>query len=409
MQSGTHDIAFGDGSLINVTSYGRPLFTIETDTFNMLFKNTQLYNSEEILAVRQHLCVPIGQLKKLCTKADFPYPLLLVNSEYARKVADDYEKRIYSGIDRATVSIACRDEINLADISLILRDIVHKQEVFNKIHKWNNCDIPGALCRKECSSLEVEEKVHFLKKLINYDTDIVLARKNKKEAFDYLSEMLANHHVYVSLYGRLSSPQSLPKSNFSGIAVNNKKCPFLFVKTNSDNYGADLWGRRIFTTVLLLFCLALKRNGPVAINGHQGDSIDDDLYSMTEEFLMPRVFLSDMTISDIDELMSVSNRYKVSSSAMVMRLARMGRISVDDKRAMLDDLEKDFNRSKSFNGSKSSERQQRELSYYSNRHYIKVVSEAVLAGSIDRRVAESVVCGKKGKIGASSLDGWVDA
>lgn len=396
------------GSLLGVTSYGKLLFTVELGTFNALFKNTQLHNDDKVQAARQNLCIPISQLKALCIKADFPYPLLLVDPKYAREISDDYEKRIYAGTDRKTVSIACRDEVNLADISLILRDVVHKQEVFNKIHKWNDCDIAGVLCRKEYSSLSMEEKVHALKDLVNYDTNVVMAKKNKREAFDYLVEALSNHHVYVSLYGRLSSPQSLPRSNFSGIAVNNKKCPFLFVKTNSDNQGADLWGRRIFTTVLLLLCLALKRNGPVAIGGFQNNSIDDDLYIMAEEFLMPQALLSDVIISSIGELIDMSNKYKVSPSAMVMRLARMNKISADDKGAMLDALEKDFNQSRGFKGSKSPERQRYELSYYSNRHYIRIISEAVLAGSINRGVAESVVCGRKGKTEASSLDGWVD-
>ena len=90
------------------------------------------------------------------------------------------EKRIYAGTGRETVSIACRDKVNLADISLILRDIVHKQEVFNKIYKWNDCDIAGVLCRKECSSLSMEEKVHTLKELVSYDTNVVMAKKNKR-------------------------------------------------------------------------------------------------------------------------------------------------------------------------------------------------------------------------------------
>lgn len=394
--------------LISVTFNGVQLFTVKLDTFNILFKNTQLHNNDKIQEVRQNLRISISELKKLCVRANFPYPLLLVDSTYAREISCNYEKRVYAGTDRTTVSIACRDKVNLADISLILRDIAHKQEVFNKIHKWDDCDVAGALCRKEYNLLSMEEKIHALKELINYDTSVIIAKSNKREAFDYLSEVLSNHHIYVSLYGRLSSPQILPKSNFSGIAVNNKKCPFLFVKTNSDNQGTDLWGRRIFTTVLLLLCLALKRNGPVAIGGFQDNSIDDDLYVMAEEFLMPRTLLSDVAISDIDELKDISNMYKVSPSAMVMRLARMNKISTDDKSAILDALEKDFDKTKGFNRSKSPERQRRELSYYSNQHYIRVISEAVLTGGIAREVAESVVCGRKGKIEASSLDGWVD-
>lgn len=394
--------------LISVTFNGVQLFTVKLDTFNILFKNTQLHNNDKIQEVRQNLRISISELKELCVRANFPYPLLLVDSTYAREISCNYEKRVYAGTDRTTVSIACRDKVNLADISLILRDIAHKQEVFNKIHKWDDCDVAGALCRKEYNLLSMEEKIHALKELINYDTSVIIAKSNKREAFDYLSEVLSNHHIYVSLYGRLSSPQILPKSNFSGIAVNNKKCPFLFVKTNSDNQGTDLWGRRIFTTVLLLLCLALKRNGPVAIGGFQDNSIDDDLYVMAEEFLMPRTLLSDVAISDIDELKDISNMYKVSPSAMVMRLARMNKISTDDKSAILDALEKDFDKTKGFNRSKSPERQRRELSYYSNQHYIRVISEAVLTGGIAREVAESVVCGRKGKIEASSLDGWVD-
>ena len=394
--------------LISVTFNGAQLFTVKLDTFNILFKNTQLHNNDKIQEVRQNLRISISELKELCVRANFPYPLLLVDSTYAREISCNYEKRVYAGTDRATVSIACRDEVNLADISLILRDIAHKQEVFNKIHKWDDCDVAGALCRKEYNLLSMEEKIHALKELINYDTSVVITKSNKREAFDYLSEVLSNHHIYVSLYGRLSSPQILPKSNFSGIAVNNKKCPFLFVKTNSDNQGTDLWGRRIFTTVLLLLCLALKRNGPVAIGGFQDNSIDDDLYVMAEEFLMPRTLLFDVAISDIDELKDISNMYKVSPSAMAMRLARMNKISTDDKSAILDALEKDFDKTKGFNRSKYPERQRRELSYYSNQHYIRVISEAVLTGGIAREVAESVVCGRKGKIEASSLDGWVD-
>ena len=87
------------------------------------------------------MLISIRKLKELCTKANFLYPLLLVDSAYVREISYNYEKRVYAGTDRATVSIACGNEINLADISLILRDIAHKQEVFNKIHKRDDCDV----------------------------------------------------------------------------------------------------------------------------------------------------------------------------------------------------------------------------------------------------------------------------
>lgn len=111
------------------------------DTFNILFKDTQLHNNDKIQEVRQNLLISIRKLKELCVKANFLCPFLLVDSAYVREISYNYEKRAYAGTDRTTVSIACGDEVDLADISLILRDIAHKQEVFNKIHKRDDCDV----------------------------------------------------------------------------------------------------------------------------------------------------------------------------------------------------------------------------------------------------------------------------
>ena len=109
------------------------LFLIPGEVFELVFLHTIARNDRRYAEAIQKERISIVNLKKLCNKAQVPYPLLLATPNRVKKVINYYEKAVFSDVNiNNKVSISARGSIDLADISLVLRDIHRKREYLRK-------------------------------------------------------------------------------------------------------------------------------------------------------------------------------------------------------------------------------------------------------------------------------------
>lgn len=395
-----------DSKKIIVKSIGGQIFSVDVDVFTTLLDFTVVCNDRLAVDAVNNGYISLSDLKSLFRRADVPYPLVFVDLAYAKSIVDKYKSSIFKVVSRDSVSVASRGQVDIRDISLIIKDIVRKQDALTRLNRGSMCEIPRILLKSEFRGMSLANKANYLRGMVGYDIDTVCDIKGKQVAFDYLSDRLAAKNVFISVYGRSASPQYVrDDGGFSGIAVSNKHYPFLFVRTCDDGMSTESWGRRMFTAVLLLFCLALRKNGPVTVDGIAADNANDELYVLVEEFMVPSEYLKNTSVESLERVMDLANKFKISPTAMVMRLARLGIITLRDKEQYLSDLKCDYDRRSRNRFYRPNVA--RELSYYNNPHCIAIVSDAVKAKKIDIGRARGLLCYRKGSFGdLTSLSGW---
>lgn len=370
------------------------LFLIPGEVFELVFLHTIARNDRRYAEAIQKERISIVNLKKLCNKAQVPYPLLLATPNRVKKVINYYEKAVFSDVNiNNKVSISARGSIDLADISLVLRDIHRKREYLRKKINSDN-KIRGIL---KNISHSTERQVEYLRTVIDFKLVKYRKYKRKEEAFQYLVDCLADKNIFVTLYVHQQCPQTIDKQlDFSGIAISDKKAPFLFVKTPGDSRGMELWGRRTFTVVLLLICLAKGKNGPISMKGFAKQLIDNDLYIVAEEFLLPEKEFVSNTVDGYYDIKQLANLYKVSPSAVVMRAFRFNMIDEIDKQSYLSSLVQEFYKAKDGKGYRDRSTLERKIIKYNNPKVTRIIVEDFMSKRINENRAQNLLCYRKG-------------
>ena len=214
------------------------MLIVNSAVFEILFDHTIVRRHPKISQA-----LDTGQMKfehfiYLTRRAEVPFPLFTADIAYVKSVIRDYERVIFYGVSKDNVSLATRGTISLADISLIIKDITRKQSFLkDRINSENQ--ISGLLKRINGTVIERSEA---LRSVIGYDHQIVWTHKTKEESFNYLLNLLADQNIYISIYAHNQCPQTIDKSlNFSGIAINDKKCPYFYTasgKTSARRPGS---------------------------------------------------------------------------------------------------------------------------------------------------------------------------
>lgn len=224
----------------------------------------------------------------------------------------------------------------MSDISLILKDITRKQNYLKKEIEENNT----ILSRFYHASKSIIDQAQEIRQITGYEITQVFDY-SKEKSFMLLDNGLSKLNVFISLHVHNYSPQNISsKLQFSGIAISDKKCPFLFIKAGDNDSKIELWGRRLFTAALLLSCLLHSDCRPVTMDGGCRDLITNHHYQFAEEFLMPESYFKEEICSSLIEVDQLARKYSVSPSAIVMRLFRLDKINEETKDAYLTDLNK---------------------------------------------------------------------
>lgn len=377
---------------INVIKNRNTLFTIDSEVFFSLFDNTIVRRRNKFFDAVSRGSIVYDDFIELSRKGEVPYPLFLLQKQYVDKIVEDFRKKVYFGVSKDQLSISSRGDITLADISLILKDITRKQNYFKK-HITKSNDVAKKYTQ---SKMSISEKAEEIRDIIGYDINNIF-QLNKEESFNTLDNGLSAHCVYISLYAHNYSPQTIEKSlQFSGIAINDKKCPFLFIKAGDNDSRIEPWGRRLFTAALLLSCLLHGDCRPVTMDGNCKELINDKHYLFAEEFLMPESIFKKEICESITDTYLIATKYSVSPAAVVMRLFRLGIICDDAKVEYLNELSDKWCKLTSKKGGGQGISLEKGINRYNNRAVVDFIVREYKSKKINLYEARNLLCYKKG-------------
>lgn len=378
---------------INVKRNRAVIFRIDKEVFILLVENTIMHRSKDYLYALESEDIRFRDFIELSRKGEIPYPLFFLEIQFVKRIVEEYKKKVFFGVSKDQLSISTRGDLVLADISLILKDITRKQN-FIKKSVLNDNAISGKYNR---TTKSIVSQASEIRELLGYNIGVV-EKLNKEKTFSLLDKGLADQNVYISIYVHNYSPQTIANAlQFSGVAINDKKCPFLFIKAGDNDSSIELWGRRLFTAALLLSCLLHNDCRPVTMDSRCGALINNDHYLFAEEFLMPTIIFQNETCSSIDELYSLSCKYSVSPSAILMRLFRLDKVKLEEKDRYFDILQKSWSEiiANKQHGKKISA--ETAIKRYNNRAFVEFVIRKHAVKDISLREARNLLCYQKGE------------
>lgn len=216
--------------------------------------------------------------------------------------------------------MAGRGNVNIWDISLIVKDI-RKRQIFLANH---NKDVPENPLLHMRSESDIQLHAEKIVDVLNLDMNRFRQYKNKNGAYRFLVDSVERANILVSRGQKGAMPQTVKDDvRFSGIAIRHKKFPAMFLYAKDESVVMDPAGRRIFTIMLLLVCMSLKRFLPVSYDSTFEKPIETREYMIAEEILMPRSALEGVTVGSMDDVCNLSNIFKVTPSMVLMRLKRL--------------------------------------------------------------------------------------
>lgn len=382
------------------------LFNLDKEVFSLLFNHTIARRNRKFDLALETNVIKIEDFISLSRSAEVPYPLFFLDKPSIESIIHDYEKKVYFGVSKDQISIATRGDIALADISLVIKDITRKQGYLRKVITDESA-IPGMLMKSKASIVEKVTQVSGLVGFMQEDIE----QLSKEKTYNYLSGLLSKLNIFVSLYTDHYTPQRIDKSlKFSGIAIYDKKCPFLFIKAGDSDSAIEPWGRRTFTLALLLSALCHGDYGPVSLEGKSRDltELSDRHFIFAEEFLMPKAIFESEIIDSRSDVDRLSTKYSVSPSAIVMRAFRLGVIDDEEvKDAYLDDLQQEWNKAISERGGGNPIGFEKAIHRYNNPAVVRMILETYRQQGLTSEAAKNLLCYKKGeKVSLTTLEAY---
>lgn len=297
---------------------GGKIVKTEDAVFDALFENSVVHYYADVLNSVKTGHISFEMLRNLARKADIPYSLFFAPAEVVVANIDRKNRELLKGFSKGTFSMNTRGQVRLADIELIVKDLIRKQQLLKILDKdLQQNSVCGCLRR---SRLDLNQQAVMLEQVLGLNlADIRSARKEK--AFAYIVEKLEEKNIFVSQSSQGHMPQRIhSKVEFSGMCIKDKKIPFIFLNNKGEYKIDEPAGRRIFTLILMAVCIAKSKFGVSTyseeVTGERGGLV----YRITEEILMPRKIVGTYRVASVEELRNAASFFCVTPSALLTRL-----------------------------------------------------------------------------------------
>lgn len=310
-------------------SVNNNILYINFEIFRNLFESSHIYYKKEYQDALRNKRIRLKILQKLAREANIPYALFFAPKKLVEKQIERYQKELFKGVDNGLFSISGRGNIDIRDVSLVIKDILQRQKILRKgFPNEEDNKIRGML---KGSTDDISIQARKLTKIIGFDLETFRRFSGKEKAYNYLVDLFESNNVLVSRSRPGAMPQSINKKvSFSGLAVRDKKFPTIFLCANDETMIGDPTGRRIFTLFLLLVCIAKDKFLPVSYNSRSREIISVDEYRIVEEILMPEMEFTGIEVSDIELVNQFASLCKITPRATLARLRRLGGVSESD-------------------------------------------------------------------------------
>ena len=166
----------------------------------------------------------------------------------------------------------------------------------------------------------------------------------------------------------------------------------------------DPWGRKNLILMLMLGMLLHKNNKPVILNTKHNSDINDEAYQFAEEILIPQEDFSECAhIKDLVDIKKVSELYKVSPSAVIMRCYRLKLISNKQKESLLRECNEEFEKIRSKKGGGRNRAIEKGIVLNVGSGATDIILNRSKQGLIDNTRVNNLLCPKKSE--GFSIDG----
>lgn len=322
-------------------SRGRSTTVIERKTFMALMEDSWQREAKDYRKALEASRISFTKLAALGRSAEIPYSLFFAPIDVAEAQLKRKRDILLGGVSKGTFSLNSRGTVRLADIELIVKDMLRKQELLKRLDPAlpDNAFV-GAL-RKSRRTLKGD--ADWLINQLGIDRAYLMRIKTKERAFEHVLGRLEENNIFVSQSMRNYMPQAIPKrARFSGICIRDKKVPFLFINNGDHRDSVEPAGRRLLTLVLLTVCLARGKFKPVAYSDQSDDPIANREYEVAEEMLMPAESVGELAVCSLDDIKAHADIYCVTPSAFLMRARRLNLIDAATTRDYVATLREEF-------------------------------------------------------------------
>ena len=391
-------------SQIEVRSREGVLFCVPLDIFKITLQYTIVFDTRLYNEILKNKRVQLSEFRKLYIKAKVPYPVVFMSKNDIESQIDDYIKKTFAGVDmNRQYSIASHGTVDISEISIVLRHIAALQsEVSKSIPDRNN--LCGIFLKQKYKSMSVKDKARIAREKLDINTDRIKSTQGKKEAFLYLERQLNKRNIFISTYNHRLCAQTIQIKDFAGIFINHKKAPYIFIRASDDKGMIDPWGRKSLILMLMLGMLLHKNNKPVMLNTKHNSDINDEAYQFAEEILMPQEDFSECVhIKDLVDIKKVSELYKVSPSAVIMRCYRLKLISNKQKESLLRECNEEFEKIRSKKGGGRNRAIEKGIVLNVGSGATDIILNRSKQGLIDNTRVNNLLCPKKSE--GFSIDG----
>lgn len=315
--------------------------TIERKVFTALFEESVLSDAADYKHALDDGRIRFSILAGLARKAHIPYALFFAPWEQVAQQLKRNSDILISGVGKDAFSMNSRGTVRLADVELIIKDILRKQTLIKDKEGPADPNPVVELIKK--SNRSISEDAAVLRSALGIDLGRLKAAKKKSDAFALLVDALEEHNVFVSQSAKGYMPQSIPKRvRFSGMCVKDKRMPFIFLNNRDEEESYEPVGRRVLTLVLLAVCIARGEFRAVTYNDMTDDLITSTEYELAEEILMPAAEVLTLVVESLSQVKDHAGTYQVTPSAFIMRARRLGLVSGDDAKTYLAALRQEF-------------------------------------------------------------------
>lgn len=312
-------------SVLSVSA-GKGSIHIDSRIFAKLFENSHVYHKRGYRDAVDKKKITLKCLQELAREANIPYSLFFAPEEVVDKQIERNNRELFKGVDETPFCMTERGKVEIKDINLIIKDIIKRQKLMKKWFPDEKANEVVNLLKR--SNKSIEEQANIIACSVGLDLEKLRSCIRKEDAYNYLVSLCELHNVYISRSRIGVMPQNIStKVAFSGLAVRDKKFPSIFLYSKDETMVSDPAGRRIFTILLLLVCIARGRFCLVSYDSKSTDLTNDDEYRIVEEILMPKKEFEQLNISDISRLNTIADRCKVTPRAALVRLRKLNRVS----------------------------------------------------------------------------------
>ena len=305
---------------INVVLDGESML-VDRHVFVALFENSVVSDRADVRHALESSRIAFRTLTKMARLAEIPYPLFFAPLDVVLEQIRIKNEKLLAGFTKQSFSMNSRNSVRLADVELIVKDLLRKQVILRADTSLTNNTIVGCLRRPGTS---LADDAARLKSAIGFTTADVKQQRTKEAALDLLIERLEEKQILVARSAKNHMPQQMPKrARFSGMAIKDVRVPYIFLANGDEGENLEPSGRKVFTLMLLVVLIARGTFAPVNYDGHSKDEASTREFELTAEILMPEAELRSIGVSDLDAIKEAADLYKVTPSALAVRARRL--------------------------------------------------------------------------------------